>query len=246
VRPSTANTCSASAVRSCYLPPVGQRHGIRSAQLVRVRGSSGALWICRDAQLDKVRKLLEGSSDNVRIAVMHHHLHPFPEPLEARGSDKVILDMSTVRDAGLVEQRLERLNFPMLLHGHKHKPQLRETLVRDVNAAFAQSTRPLIVSGCGSTGVSEGELEHNQSNHFAIIELLTQTREKGADFVRVEWREFPLAPGAEWTTQQMDPARIRLSEPLPTSLRCGPAPSWDYSRPAPVPTLRCERTMRSR
>jgi hypothetical protein len=35
----------------------------------------------------------------------------------------------TIRDAGLVERRLEKLGFDLVLHGHKHKPQLRETLV---------------------------------------------------------------------------------------------------------------------
>jgi hypothetical protein len=111
-----------------------------------------------------------------------------------------MLDMSTVRDAGIVEQRLSRLGFSLVLHGHKHKPQLRETSVRHRPEGSPFAGRPLIVSGCGSTGVSAQELEHNQSNHFAIIKLLRSRRERGADFLRVEWREMAVQLGAEWVS----------------------------------------------
>ncbi|ASW53139.1 metallophosphoesterase [Plantactinospora sp. KBS50] len=154
-------------------------------------------------QLDKVARLLENEpSSNVRVAVMHHHLHPFPEPLEPRRGDEIVLDVSTVRDAGVVEQRLERLGFSLLLHGHKHKPQLRETLVRDPQMDTTTPPRLMIVSGCGSTGVSEHELEHSQPNHYAILEVLQPTRAPGVDFVAVEWREHALSPGADWVTKQ--------------------------------------------
>ncbi|MGN9786572.1 metallophosphoesterase [Nonomuraea sp. ZG12] len=154
-------------------------------------------------QLDNVNRVLDRKkAPEIRIAVMHHHLHPFPEPLETRKGQDVTLDLSTVRDAGMVEQRLEKLGFSLLLHGHKHKPQLRETLVRDPLISSSTTVRPLIVSGCGSTGVSAHGLEHNQPNHFAILELLQPTRSLGADFVSVEWRELTVSPGAEWATKQ--------------------------------------------
>ncbi|GIJ23296.1 hypothetical protein Vlu01_39200 [Micromonospora lutea] len=154
-------------------------------------------------QLDIVKDLLEQEPpDNVRVAVMHHHLHPFPEPLEPRRGDSVVLDLSTVRDAGFVEQRLERLGFSLLLHGHKHKPQLRETLVRVPQDDVSRVARPLIVSGCGSTGVSHHELEHDQPNHFAMLELTQPVRTPGADFLVIEWRELAVRLGAEWVTKQ--------------------------------------------
>ena len=43
-------------------------------------------------------------------------------------------------------------------------------------------------------------LEHSVPNHCEVIELLTPSRKRGADFVRLEWREIALAPGAEWMT----------------------------------------------
>lgn len=152
-------------------------------------------------QLDAVAKLLEGADNSgIKVAVMHHHLHPFPELLQDRSlGDEVWNDTSTIRDAGYVEQRLERLGFDLVLHGHKHKPQLRETLVRH---AFEENEGDckLIVSGAGSVGVNAVELEHNQANHYALIEVLRARREANAEFLRVEWREMAYTPGAEWAT----------------------------------------------
>ncbi|HEX8906633.1 MAG TPA: hypothetical protein VF771_17415, partial [Longimicrobiaceae bacterium] len=56
----------------------------------------------------------------------------------------------------------------------------------------------LIVCGAGS--VSCIELEHNQGNHYQILEFRQPVRRRGADFVDLEWRGMALAPGAEWTT----------------------------------------------
>jgi hypothetical protein len=154
-------------------------------------------------QLNHVKTLLDGVvSATMKVAVMHHHLHPFPESLDVRDGGDVWVDASTIRDAGLVEQTLERLGFDLVLHGHKHKPQLRETYVRDRYDEAKHEGYPLIVSGAGSVGVNSRELEQNEANHFALIEVLNPRRERGADFLRVEWREFSYAPGATWATTQ--------------------------------------------
>lgn len=155
-------------------------------------------------QLDKVDQKLDeigGHAGDLRIAVLHHHLHPFPEPVSKLDGQEVWIDMSTIRDAGLVERRLERLGFDLVLHGHKHKPQLRETLVHDNDVLTKQGSR-LIVCGAGSTGVNGKELEHNQSNHYQVIETLRIPRTSGADFLSIEWRELSLIPGSNWMTSQ--------------------------------------------
>jgi 3',5'-cyclic AMP phosphodiesterase CpdA/Tfp pilus assembly protein PilF len=133
----------------------------------------------------------------VRVAVLHHHLHPFPEPLEPKKGSEVQLDMSTIRDAGFVEQRLEQLRFDVVLHGHKHKPQLRETLIRTTGSTGPSASK-LIVCGAGSTGVSRAELEHAEGNHY--IEVLRAPREPGVGFITVEWRELAVTAGADWRT----------------------------------------------
>ncbi|MEP7299450.1 MAG: metallophosphoesterase, partial [Burkholderiales bacterium] len=157
-------------------------------------------------QLAKLKTLIEeagGSAGDVRVAVLHHHLHPFPEPVPPRNknSDEVWQDMSTIRDAGLVERNLEKAGFDLVLHGHKHKAQLRETLVHEQNVSKSLPPR-LFVCGAGSAGVNGTELEHSVANHFAVIEFLQVPRRPGAEFIAVEWREIALLPGAEWTTSR--------------------------------------------
>ena len=156
------------------------------------------------AQLELVEELLDRCEDteSVRIAVMHHHVHPFPEPLSAgKADEKIWQDLSTIRDAGLVERRLEKLRFDVVLHGHKHQPLLRETLVRGRNEAAGIPGR-LIVCGAGSTGVNASELGHNDSNHYEVIELLRAPRRSGAEFLLVEWRELALRNDAQWATTE--------------------------------------------
>lgn len=143
-------------------------------------------------QLKLVEDLLKSVGDNIiaRVATFHHHLHPFPEMLDQdREAEEVWMDLSTVRDAGLVERRLEKLGFDLVLHGHKHKAQLRETLVRDQNERLTDARR-LIVCGAASTGVNGLELG-GEPNHYEVIEMLSR-REPGVDFLRVQWRELPL------------------------------------------------------
>lgn len=155
-------------------------------------------------QLENVEKLLDqvgGTTSDLRVAVLHHHLHPFPEPVGNYPSQEVWMDLSTIRDAGHVERLLEKLGFDLVLHGHKHKPQLRETLVHEQAVAKGSVPR-LFVCGAGSTGVNASELEHQAANHYGLIEVMRLPRAPGADFLTVEWREIPLRPGAEWMTSK--------------------------------------------
>ena len=88
-----------------------------------------------------------------------------------------------------------------MLHGHKHKPQLRETLVRDRTCAEPLSR--LIICGAGSCGVASAELEHSVPNQYEVLEFLSARRIPRVDFVRIEWREIAVAPEAEWTTSNV-------------------------------------------
>lgn len=162
-----------------------------------------------ERQLKRIRELVALAAPElgaVRIAIMHHHLLPFPESLTDRPGESVWVDLSTIRDAGFVERSLERLGFDLVLHGHKHKPQLRETLVQDPDPSKGQLPR-LIVAGAGT--VSCTELESNVSNHYGVIEVKSIPRRAGAEFLRVEWRTLPTEAGAEWQTTKV--WSIRLS-----------------------------------
>jgi tetratricopeptide (TPR) repeat protein len=155
-------------------------------------------------QLDNIETLLDlaaGKSTDMRVAVLHHHLHPFPEPIRKFENQEVWMDLSTIRDAGLVERRLEKLGFDIVLHGHKHKPQLRESLVYEQSLSIG-NTAHLIVCGAGSTGVNASELEHAIPNHYEVIDVLRLPRTPGAEFLSSEWREIGLEPSAEWRTRR--------------------------------------------
>jgi 3',5'-cyclic AMP phosphodiesterase CpdA len=153
-------------------------------------------------QIRAVEELLEEqetSGEEIRVALFHHHLHPFPELVELDDNTNPWVDISIIRDSGIVERQLERLKFDLILHGHKHKPQLRETTIRSLGNGSSDSTK-LIVSGAGSVGVNAAELEHNISNHYQVVEVLRNPRRKGVDFLRVEWRMLDVSPEAEWVT----------------------------------------------
>ncbi|MCK1338624.1 metallophosphoesterase [Bradyrhizobium sp. 38] len=156
------------------------------------------------AQQRKVATLLDqlDISDNViRIAVVHHHVHPYPDFANPVGSAEHWMDMSTIRDGGIFERFLERRRFDVVLHGHKHRPQLRETVVRDRHSQ--DHIKSLIVCGAGSCGVSQSELEHSTGNQFQVLEFVSRNRSPTVEFVRIEWRELALHPDAEWATTRI-------------------------------------------
>lgn len=155
-------------------------------------------------QLRKIEPYLNATAEHryIRIAVLHHHIHPYPEPVALDTLGAHAYDASTIRDAGLLERFLEKHRFDVVLHGHKHKPQLRETRVEDANFGAA-SPKSLIVCGAGSCGVNARELEHAIPNQYQVIEILSPTRITRSEFLRVEWRELAVSPDAEWTTRQV-------------------------------------------
>ncbi len=138
-------------------------------------------------------------AETLMVAVFHHHLHPFPEPVVISPNTGVMIDISTIRDAGLIERDLEKLGFDLVLHGHKHKAQIRETKIRNRKDGKLDG-HALIVCGAGSTGVNAAELGHNDSNQYELIEVLRLPRKPGVDFLKIEWRELAVSPEAEWTT----------------------------------------------
>jgi tetratricopeptide (TPR) repeat protein len=153
-----------------------------------------------ERQLQSLRRIItEGgyARETLKVLMMHHHLHPLPELLKPRGIEIPWLDMSILRDSGLVESYLAELGFDVLLHGHKHKSILREVVLRDASVPPA-SRQPLVVCGAGSLGCNV--LEHSEANQYQIIEIQRMPRAKDAEFLRVTWRMLQLKPGAEWVT----------------------------------------------
>jgi hypothetical protein len=106
----------------------------------------------------------------------------------------------TIRDAGLVERALENLGIDFVLHGHKHKPQFRETIVRD-STVQTELAKRLIVCGAGS--VSCTEIEAEEQNQYQVIELRRPQRVRDAEFARLEWRCLSRRSGAEWVSSNI-------------------------------------------
>ena len=82
-----------------------------------------------DQQFKNIRERLNAQNyqNKIKIAVIHHQLHPFPEPIiDSRDGEKW-MDLSIIRDGGFVERKLQEFEFDVVFHGHKHKPQIRET-----------------------------------------------------------------------------------------------------------------------
>ncbi|HXQ00620.1 MAG TPA: metallophosphoesterase [Solirubrobacteraceae bacterium] len=173
--------------------------GLNSCVLEDEQHHYGYVGQRQQKELRRHLSALDLPVDLVRVAVMHHHLHPYPEFLMARTDQEVFVDLSIVRDAGALERELEQLGFDLVLHGHKHRPQLRETRVREVGAQKGDR-RPLIVCGAGS--VSCTQLEHAQANQYQCINVVRVPRETDAEFIRLTWRELPVEAGADWATVQ--------------------------------------------
>ncbi len=153
-------------------------------------------------QMRTIEEILDEVSsrkDDLRVALLHHHLHPFPEPIRMSEQSEVWPDLSTIRDAGIAERRLEKLGFDVILHGHKHKPQIRETAILDKSDG-SKHIQKLIVCGAGSVGVIAEELEHDVMNQYEVIEFLRYPRKVSNDFMQIECRQLASSPDAEWVT----------------------------------------------
>jgi 3',5'-cyclic AMP phosphodiesterase CpdA/Zn-dependent peptidase ImmA (M78 family) len=154
-----------------------------------------------ELQLQELRKRLAAAqvdADWVRVLMMHHHLSPHPEGVKSRGDDEPWPDLSIARDAGLIETCLMDLGFDFVLHGHKHKPFLRE--ISFPGARSASDRHSLFV--CGSGSVSCTELEHSYANHYQILQMRSVPRKSGAELCKLTYRELAVKPGAVWTTSR--------------------------------------------
>jgi len=132
------------------------------------------------------------------VAVMHHHLHPYPEVLKAPKHASVWLDPSIVRDSGVLEKTLARFGTVVLLHGHKHQAQVRQSALLDRHTeAKRASDVQLVVNGAGSIGVVESELKGDEAHQYAVIDIDWHSRSSFK--VGIRWRELGLWSDSTWS-----------------------------------------------
>ena len=159
-----------------------------------------------DNQLKLVKSLLKKAvppREWVRIAVIHHAIFTRSPSFLTQGttprSGRTCLPSATPDTS---RRFLERLGFDIVLHGHKHKPLMRETRVRDAQP-LENEPRPLIVCGAGSVSGASHELEHSVPNQYQVIDVRRIPRHPETEFLRIDWRILPLDAGAEWRSEKI-------------------------------------------
>ncbi|MFC0512673.1 metallophosphoesterase [Mucilaginibacter angelicae] len=87
-------------------------------------------------------------NDYIKIAMMHHHVVLLPSFIEAgRGVDSIL-------NAGYLLELLSSNNFHLILHGHKHYPQIFNYEPLPLWSANSTNIPQLVISG-GSCGSNE-------------------------------------------------------------------------------------------
>lgn len=111
-----------------------------------------------DTQLEELKNKLSPSQNKIKIALCHHH--PIQHERFNLGShDLMILGSDLVNI-------LEKNNYDILIHGHKHDPWLRYS--------SGQGTLPVFSSG--SFSATEQILFNDRRNTFHLLEIV---KEKG-------------------------------------------------------------------
>lgn len=107
--------------------------------------------------LDEVRTRMRASPPTaLRVFVLHHHLLPFVEPDYSDTVDKTTpegeADPTIVANSAELQRWLNKNQFHIVLHGHKHRPHGRhDSLWESRNS----DGRRLFIIGAGSAGVAK-------------------------------------------------------------------------------------------
>jgi hypothetical protein len=110
-------------------------------------------------ELEAVR---EESKEWIKVALVHHHPVLIPALVEpGRGYDSIV-------NAGSVLRVLRDHGFQLILHGHKHHPQVF-SFDAESGWAVEQSGLPQLIVAGGSCGSSDLPVGSGQSNTYNVI-----------------------------------------------------------------------------
>jgi predicted MPP superfamily phosphohydrolase len=119
---------------------------------------------------DRYARLLELgdlSRDELRVAVLHHHLSPVG-PVWIPEQHRPV---SVTLDAGQLLHDFELARIRIVLHGHQHMPFMgtnTRALLRNHRWTFNIAS-PIVILGCGGTGVQPQRLwPHFPFNSFSL------------------------------------------------------------------------------
>lgn len=76
-------------------------------------------------QINDLRKKIEETdfTDKLKIFIIHHHLHQFPNP------DPTWRDISIIQNAQTLLELLTEFEFNFVIHGHRHQPNFHSTSI---------------------------------------------------------------------------------------------------------------------
>lgn len=123
-------------------------------------------------QLEAAKLAFSATSSPLKIVVMHHHgllspadvlVSPDASGVRPRAGVVTQLDLSIARDAGLLLREFGSVGVRVLLHGHKHDPQLRS--YRDLSVAGSS----IACFGAGSAAVASSELPPGRRHHAYLM-----------------------------------------------------------------------------
>jgi len=107
----------------------------------------------------------DGYEDYIKIAIMHHHVVLLPAFIEdGRGVD-------SIQNAGYLLELLSENNFHLILHGHKHYPQIFNYEPLPLWSEKENRISQLVISGgsCGSKGLPDMVI--SACNTYSVITI---------------------------------------------------------------------------
>jgi len=143
---------------------------------------------------NKVKKIGPKKENQIRIAILHHHLIPVAEFIVLSKEEiekNPFAYNSTVIDAGSVIKGLQELNVDLVLHGHQHIPAIlkfaKGRRIRGTTELEGLDS-PIIISSSGTFSRIPGN--EFPTNTFSIIKI-------DDDRITIEISEFTPGHGPE-------------------------------------------------
>jgi 3',5'-cyclic AMP phosphodiesterase CpdA len=116
-------------------------------------------------ELKKLKQEHEDFDEYIKIAMIHHHVVLLPSFIEdGRGVDSIM-------NAGYLLELLSEFNFHLILHGHKHYPQIFNYEPIPLWSESRNAIPQVIIAG-GSCGSSELNNNHEKAcNTYSVITI---------------------------------------------------------------------------
>jgi 3',5'-cyclic AMP phosphodiesterase CpdA len=145
------------------------RGGLVRKGIQLLRFMSHGLIVERDLDafsewIEEIERSPNGAAlrESLKIAALHHHPMPTTYSFLPKLADESFMMLES---AGTFLHRLIRERFDLILHGHRHHPQLSRVSYFDDTGAESQ----IAVIGCGSSAKRSDEWTRSVGHNFNVI-----------------------------------------------------------------------------